>query len=573
MTTLARSLARVDSGVVRWPACRSSVGSYAAVAAVALVLWGYIVSPMLLTLRRSMEGGALQAYRPFGSGVVAESLLWSIGISLLSVIAAGVVGTTLAVLLQRWDFPLRNVFHMLVLTPLALPPFMGVAAFVRLYGLGGFVPALLGTLFHADPNAFAIRGITGVLLVHAVSMHVYFYLPVSVALQHADDSLEEAAQSLGASVRDTWRRVLLPMMRPAIVSGSLLTFMSSMGSYTAPWLFGVNSVLTRQIAIAYEEDMRFASAASVVLALFSLVFLVTFRAYERRAVYWTQSKGGARRRRQTPTPRCQAGLFSVACLSSAFMMLPTAMIVVLAFSVDGSWRQGLLPAQFGLQNLIGLIRSPGWWTPIANSLQMSAIAATGATAIGLCCAYVVGRMRVQGKTALETAMMLPWALPGTVVAFNLIVAFNRPSTLAFGYTLVGTYAILPLAYIVRFSPLVFRSTAASLSQLDPHVEEAARSLGAGSWSAFRRGVLPLLAPGISAGALLVFAGGIGEYVATSLLHRQESYKPLSIAIAEHFYQGNVGSAAAWGTVQILLVLTVLLMTRRMENRNRSWGSF
>jgi iron(III) transport system permease protein len=173
---------------------------------------------------------------------------------------------------------------------------------------------------------------------------------------------------------------------------------------------------------------------------------------------------------------------------------------------------------------------------------------------------------------IEIAMMLPWALPGTVVAFNLITAFNKPSPFTLGYTLVGTFAVVPLAYFVRFSPLVFRSTTSALSQLDPDLEDAARSLGATWWSAVRRVVLPLLSPGIAAGALLVFVSGVGEFVATTLLHAQEKYKPLSIAISEEYYRGNIGTAAAWGSVQMLLVLAVLFVARQVESRNELFKS-
>jgi len=199
---------------------------------------------------------------------------------------------------------------------------------------------------------------------------------------------------------------------------------------------------------------------------------------------------------------------------------------------------------------------------------MSAMACCGAILLGVSCAYVLGRTSFRGKTAFDIAIMLPFALPGTVVAFNLIKTFNVPSVFSFGQVLVGTYAIVPLAYFVRFSPLVFRSTTASLSQLDPSVEEAARSLGS-SWSyAFRRITLPLLYPGIAAGALLAFVNGIGEFVATILLHVHPKYRPLSIAIFDEFYRGNFGTAAAWGVVQVVLVLIVVMVTQRIQRQGK-----
>ena len=421
-----------------------------------------------------------------------------------------------------------------------------------------------------DPNAFALEGLAGVLLVHTLTMYPYFYLSVTAALEQSDDSLEEAAYSLGATNFEAWTRVILPMLTPAIVSGALLTFMSSMASYTAPLLFNVDYVMTRQIMSAdANAEMAFSSVVSVMLAVISVIFLIVLRQWEDRSAYRTQSKGGGRKRHRVTNPAMKALVLAVSLVSTIFLVLPIAMIFILAFSVDGSWRTAALPSEYTTRNIIKLFSDSATWAPIQNSLVMSAIAVCGAVLLGVSCAYVLGRMNFRGKTLFDIAIMLPWALPGTVVAFNLIKAFNAPSVFSFGQTLVGTYAIVPLAYFVRFSPLVFRSTAASLSQLDPSIEEAARSLGSSWLYAFRRITLPLLYPGIAAGALLAFVNGIGEFVATILLHVHPKYRPLSIAIFDEFYRGNFGTAAAWGVVQVVLVLLVVIATRRVQ-RQGNW---
>ena len=548
--------------------------SIAVLVVLALILWGYIVGPLVGTFQRSITGTAPFAdymrFFDFRTGVQGEAMLGSLLISLLSVIFAGIIGVFLAVILQRWDFPLRSACQVLVLVPIALPPLMGVAAFVKLYGLGGTFPQLLGDLLGKDPNAFALEGLAGVLLVHTLTMYPYFYLSVTAALEQSDDSLEEAAYSLGATKFEAWTRVILPMLTPAIVSGALLTFMSSMASYTAPLLFNVDYVMTRQIMSAdANAEMAFSSVVSVVLAVVSVIFLIVLRQWEDRSAYRTQSKGGSRKRHRVTNPAMKVLVLAVSLVSTIFLVLPIAMIFILAFSVDGSWRTAALPSEYTTRNIIKLFSDSATWAPIQNSLVMSAIAVCGAVLLGVSCAYVLGRMNFRGKTIFDIAIMLPWALPGTVVAFNLIKAFNAPSVFSFGQTLVGTYAIVPLAYFVRFSPLVFRSTAASLSQLDPSIEEAARSLGSSWLYAFRRITLPLLYPGIAAGALLAFVNGIGEFVATILLHVHPKYRPLSIAIFDEFYRGNFGTAAAWGVVQVVLVLLVVIATRRVQ-RHGNW---
>jgi iron(III) transport system permease protein len=539
-----------------------------------LVLWGYVAGPLVATFQQSItgNGGGLAEYAKFfdfRNGAQGESMVGSLIISFLSVVTAGITGVFLAVLLKRWDFPLRKVCQVLVLVPIALPPLMGVEAFVLLYGIGGTFPQLLANLFHTKQVTFAVDGLSGVLLVHTLTMYPYFYLTVAAALEQSDDSLEEAAYSLGASKFQTWTRVLLPMLTPAIIAGALLTFMSSMSSYTAPLLFHVDKVMTQQIVISkLNGQLGLASVVSVMLAIISIAFLIVLRSYERRTGYTTQSKGGARKRKRISSPIWKTVVFFLASISTIFVMLPIGMIFLLAFSVNGSWRTSPLPSRYTTANFVALFQNPKSWEAIKNSLEMSAVAVAGAVVLGLACAYVIARMKFRGKTVIDIAMMLPWALPGTVVAINLITAFANPSVFALGRVLVGTFAIVPLAYFVRFSPIVFRSTAASLAQLDIGIEEAARSLGATWWYAFRRVVLPLLYRGIAAGALLAFVDGVGEFVATVLLYTPQ-YRPLSIAINDELYYANYGTAASFGVIQVVLVLTVLVIMRWVDARENT----
>jgi iron(III) transport system permease protein len=443
---------------------------------------------------------------------------------------------------------------------------MGVKAFYLLYGKAGTFPQLLGQLFHSNPADFALTGVAGVLLVHTLTMYPYFYLSVAAALAQSDDSLEEAAYSLGATKFQAWVRVLLPMLTPPIVAGALLTFMSSMASYTAPLLFEVNNVMTVQIANNAATQQSLASAVAVVLAIISVVFLIVIRGYEARRVYRTQSKGGARKRQRVTSPWAKVILFVSALLSTLVLILPIAMIFLLAFSKNYSWRTAPLPSEYTTENWVRLFTTSDAWSPIRNSVEMSAIAVAGAILLGVTCAYVIARTRFRGKGIIDIAMMLPWALPGTVVAFNLIVAFAKPSAFSFEQVLIGTYWIVPLAYFIRFSPLIFRSTSSSLAQLDPSLEEAARSLGATWWTGFRRVVLPLVRGGIAGGVLLAFVAGVGEFVATIMLFPKLKYRPLSIAINDELNVGRWGTAACLGAIQVLLVLIVVILMRRVEDR-------
>lgn len=569
MTALTVGPLAVPSAAwLRWVKRKWSV--IAVLGVLTFVLIGYVVGPMIATARRSLTAGkaldggfSLDAWREFWTsqnqlGAVVGSLV----VASISVVLAGLLGSALAILLTRWEFPGRGICHILVLLPIALPPLMGVWAFKLLFGIGGRIPFAIQTWFGTSQNTLWLKGMAGVLLVHTMTMYPYFYLTVRAAVLNADVSIEEAAESLGASRAQVWLTVLLPMLTPAFVAAGLLTFMSGMSSYTAPLLFQYTDVMTQQIVIAkVNGDLRLASVVSTVLAVLSILFLAIIRNYESRRSYRSQSKGGGRRRSVVTKGWVKVIVALIAIPLSLFLVLPLIMIFLISITAKGGWLTSILPTQWTTEWYAAMFTDPLFWRPVLNSVLMSLVAVGGALLLGVGAAYVIQRLNFRGKTVLDIAVMLPWALPGTVVAINLITAFSSPSIFSGGSYMVGTFSILALAYFVRFNPLIFRSSGASLAQIDPNLEDAARSLGAGWFMSFRRIVLPLMYQGILAGALLAFVDGVGEFVASVLLYTPD-WVPLSIAINNENYQGNYGIGATYGMIQVVMVLIVVIVSQR-----------
>ncbi|MFC7759513.1 ABC transporter permease [Catellatospora bangladeshensis] len=256
---------------------------YLLVAPLALVLWGYVVQPMLATFVESVSEDGTANYAVFfsSSGVARASLFTSLFISLASVLLCGVVGVGMAFLLKRFAFPGRRLIEAFILVPAALPPLIGAIAFQLLYSDIGILPRALQQLFGAERPVLAFDDIAGVLVVHTFTMYPFFYLAASAALAGMDPSVEEAAYNLGAGRLRVWRTVLLPMLTPAMVSASLLVFMTSLASYTAPLLFGVSQTMTMQIYINRTNgDLPMASTYASVLGIVSILFLLLMRWYE-----------------------------------------------------------------------------------------------------------------------------------------------------------------------------------------------------------------------------------------------------------------------------------------------------
>ena len=548
---------------------------YLAVAPLAVILWGYVVYPLWATFATSawVDGRfTLEHYRVFFDRTHTaplEALVTSLWISVLSVLTCGVVGVVLAFLLNRYEFPGRRLFQTLVLVPMSLPPLVGVLSFMFLYGESGIIPRAVQHLLGLEQVPFALRGLAGVLAVHTFTMYPYFYMPAAAALQGLDPSLEEAARSLGASGWQAWRRVTLPMLTPALVAGALLVFMHSLASYTAPLLFGVDRTLTMQIYVSRTNgDLALASALSTVLSLVSIAFLLLMRWYQERRVYRSLSKGAAHHRTEVRNPLLRWVALLLSALGVVLVLLPVFVLVLISFSVNARWTVQVLPPAYTLDNYRAIFSDPRFWEPVGTSLQTSLLATVAAAVFSVAAAYAITRLNFRGRGLLDAAIMLPWALPGTVVAINLIAAFNEPTPFTLGQVLVGTFWILPLAYFVRLMPLVFRSSAAALAQQDPSLEEAARSMWATWGYIFRRVVLPLMLPGVLGGALLAFVEGVGEFVASILLYTPE-HVPISVEIFRRMYSFEFGTATAYGVLQIVLILIVLGISNRLHRDGAS----
>lgn len=533
-----------------------------------LILFAYVIYPFYSTFIQSFAGeNRLANYQKFFSLESTANLeaLWnSFYISIISVICCAVVGVMMAFLLERYEFPGRRLLSILVLVPMALPPLVGVLSFTFLYGESGIFPRLFQQMFQLEDVPFALKGIWGVIVVHTFTMYTYFYLTASAAIKGLDPSLEEAATSLGASRIRVWRKIILPMLTPSLIASSLLVFMVSMASYTAPLMFGVERTMTMQIYLSRTNgNLDMAATQSTILSFVSITFLLIMRWYQNRRNYQNLSKGISVHRSEVSSKPLKYLAVALSFIGTLILILPILVLILISFSKDGAWTIQILPTEYTLDHYKALFTDERTWRPIWNSLQMGFIATVGNIIFGVAAAYAMVRLSFKGKTALDILITIPWALPGTVVAVNLIAAFSTESVFTFNQVLIGSFWILPLAYFIRHLPLVFRSTSASLMQLDQSVEEASRSLGATWWYTFRRIVIPLTLSGVLAGTLLAFVQSIGEFVASILIYNTSTI-PLSVAIFQKLYAFKFGTACAYGVLQIILILIVLIISERLS---------
>jgi iron(III) transport system permease protein len=537
---------------------------------VALLLTWLVGYPLLLTLVEALEGPrwTLAHFGEFFRRPDEWQALWaSLWISLATVVLSAAIGIPLAFLFERAEFPGRRTLGTLVALPVVLPPLVGVVAFLFLYGESGFIARLVQFLTRSPEPPWRLSGPAAILLVHAYSMFVYFYLFTRAGLARLDAAFLEAAAALGARRSRILWRVTLPLLSPALAGAALLTFMTSLSSFSAPYLFGGTfRVMTTQIVFSrLNGDTPMAMVETVTLATLALAGLfLLLRSEKRREV------AGAIRGAAPARVRLARGfLVALAGWTLAILLLaPHATLVLISLVPPGTWSAEPFPPVLGASNWISVLSQREHLRPIVNSLWMAGAATAASLALGFAAAYLaVGRRRPWAKS-LETLIALPWALPGTVFAVALAAAFSKNVPWAGRFVLVGTAAILPLAYFVRNLPLTGRAAFAGLRQLDPALDEAAASLGSSRLRRLARVTVPLVAPALAAGAALAFLTAFGDFVVSVVLYTFET-RPISVEILSALRMQEMGVAAAYGVLLAALSAVAFLASNRRSGENTS----
>ncbi|MBX7255391.1 MAG: iron ABC transporter permease [Candidatus Hydrogenedentes bacterium] len=516
-----------------------------------LVLGLTIVYPVSRMVVQAVAHWQFEALtRGAGVAAVRNTLV----ISMLSVLTSGLVGTCMAFAFARISFPGRAIFAGLAYLPFTLPPLVGVVSFYYIIGRDGFVPRMLEQV--SGVQGIHFDGPGAILLIHTYSFCVFFYAMVSAALESLDSAQLEAARTLGASRARVFFRVTVPQIMPALSGAALLTFMSSGASFSAPLIFGNNyPMLSVSVYEAQNRhDLADSMTLTVTLAAVSLLGVLLFRSRQK-------TRGGASKGVRVALRSAPARRFAtVAGLLAVFLLLlPHLTIIWLSFVDHRAWHTEIVPTAMTIENYSTIFRDATAFRPIRNSLWMSAFAAAATLAVAVPAAYLIARKRPGGRL-LNAVVMIPWALPGTVIAVNLIVAFNDR-----WLPLVGTVWMIPMAYFVRNIPLLTRMAAAAIEPFDATLIEAGRTLGGTPAFCFKRVVLPLLAPAIVAGGALVFATCLGEFVSSILLFSPANI-PIAVRINEVLRGSGIGVAFAYSVFLMLLVGMTFVLARRFASR-------
>ena len=533
------------------------------------LILGYIILPFFRTFMQALEtetGYGLDVFRSYLSNenqiqVISNTVL----LGILSVLTCGTIGIMLALYMTFLAGKWKKVIHILLLSPMMIPGVITVIAFIQLYGESGILTKGIQYLLHLEQVPFGFQGLGAIVFVITYTQYVYFYLNVYVALKYVDNSSIEAARSMGASWLQIFKDVIWPVITPAVLSSVIVTFASGMSAFSAPNLIGGGfKVLSTQIVRSKANNqMAMASVQVVVLFVLSVAVMMLIQYYSKR--YGVQSSD---RSTMVKPLDGKNSLLSVICkivilIQILLILLPIGAIIYLSFTSTSSIMQDIFPHDFTLENYLTIFEKPRVLKPLVNSLKMSAMAVVAGLVITVPSSYMIVRFKGKFHGFLKLMLMLPWTMPASVVAINLINAFSTKSVFAFGEALIGGFYIVPIAYTITSLPLLLSSNEVAIQGLNKNLEEASKSLGANMIQIFKDVIVPNIAPGIMAGGVLVFIKTIGEYTMSALLYGVYN-RPISISMVVNMQEYNVGISLAYGVIVIAICYAALALIFKLD---------
>ena len=519
-----------------------------------VILWGllalFILLPLIRLFVKTFEEGGRFTLTNILSMLADPNQRQALWNSLLLGSLVGLFGTALGFLFaftavrtnlsKAWILLLDSA----IILPLISPPFTTAIAIIFSFGPKGLITYdLLGI------KQFTVYGLHTTLLSETITFFPIAYLALKAIIAGIDPNVEDMAFSLGSSRWRVFRTVTLPLTIPGLANAFLLLFAASLADFATPLILAGNSfpVLPTQayLQITGLFDLKGGAVLSFILLVPAFIVFLLQRFWVGRRYYVTISgKVGAQTQIKS-TPSWMKYLLLGLCLFiSAFIVYFYILLfyasIVKAFGADFSltWIHYRVIFTEGLKAIRDTLIIAGVGMPIGGIY-------------GVTLGYLVTKKSYPSRQAMEIVSMINYSLPGTIVGIAYLLFFNDPPML-----LTGTAIIIIACYIFRYAPTGVRTTIAILQQIDPSLEEASASLGAGSGTTFRRITMPLILPAFFAGLGVVFIRSMTAISATIFLI-SINWTLITVRILEKMTELELGVAAAFSILVVVIVFVVI----------------
>ena len=477
-------------------------------------------------------------------------------------LGSAMIGTGAAWLVTMTEFPGRRWLEWALLAPLAIPAYIGAYALVDLLEYAGPVQTAMRSVFgwtsSRDYWFPEIRSIGGAGFVLTLALYPYVYLLARAAFHEQSVCALEVGRALGCGPWGVFRRVGLPLARPAVVAGTAIVCMETMADFGAVDYFAVQT-LTRGIFSIWLDMHNAGGAAQIALVMLACVMALLFvERLARRGKRFHHMSRRYRPIRREPTSGLRGALIFTLCALPVALgfALPTVVVGWHAFDHLAQWSD----ARF--------------WSALANTTMLAGSAAALACLIGVVMVYGARGARSSVPRWLAQTTALGYAAPGAVIAVGVLVplaaldhwmadSVEALTGIDIGLVLTGSAAAIVFAYLVRFAVIAHGAIDGALGRITPSMELAARTLGAGRRSVLHRIHVPMIRGSVLTAALLIFVDGVKELPATLIL-RPFNFETLATTVYNAASLEQLDEAGPAALVIVVVgLLPVAILARTM----------
>lgn len=486
------------------------------------------------------------------------SLVNSFKVTVVSTIVAALIGVPMAYMLRSVKIPGSGLINILIVISYLSPPFIGAYSWIQLLGRNGFITKILNSLLGVKLNG--IYGFAGIVLVFSLQSFPLIYMYVSGAMKNLDNSLNEAAESLGCNVFQRVTKIIFPLVMPSLLAGSLLVFMRVFSDFGTPMIIGEGYktfpvMLYTQFMGEVGTNDGFAASMCLIVIVIALMFFFIQKLLGRKFTYSMTAL-------KPMEPGTARGWRKVCVYFAVYLIAFVAalpQLTVLVTSFIGTINGSLFTGEFTLDNYRNIF-AKGNTTAITNSYLFGLAAIVIVVVCGILISYLSVRKRSILTAILDVLTMFPYIIPGSVLGISFLYAFNGPP-----FLLGGTALIIIISLSIRRMPYTIRSSTAIIGQISPSIEEASISLGASQMKTFLQVTIPMMLPGVLSGAIMSWITLISELSSSVILYTSKTMT-LTVAIYSEVIRSNFGNAAAYSTILTLSSIASLLLFFKLSGK-------
>lgn len=478
-----------------------------------------------------------------------QGLINSFMVTSCVTILAILIGAPIAYLMSAFKIKGKGLLEILVIISMLSPPFIGAYSWVLLCGRSGVITKFF-------ENSLGIRlptiyGFAGILLVLTLKLYPFIYLYVSGALKKIDISLSEAAESLGCNSIKKVVTIILPLIMPTLLAGSLLVFMNALADFGTPMLIGEGfNVMPVLIYSEFISEVggqaNFAAAMSTIMVIITAILFMGQKYVINKKSFTMSSLRPMKAKDISGVKSVLAHVFIYFVIFLS--IIPQLTVVYTSFLKT---RGAMFTSEFSIKSYQTVFSKLG--SAIVNTYIYGLFAILIIVLLGMLIAYISTRRKNVLTSAIDTITMFPYIIPGSVLGITLLLAFNKKPLL-----LSGTFLIMVVAFVVRRLPYTLRSSAAILYQISPSMEEASISLGCSPVKTFFKVTAVMMLPGVFAGAILSWITVINELSASVILYTGNT-RTMSVSIYTEVIRASYGTAAALSTILTVTTIISLLI--------------